>query len=59
MIDEKAKAPANDQPVELAKIERLMNEYEVECIRYGASDESNTDKLQSARKAVMKAICKN
>ncbi len=46
----------NDQPVELSKIERLLNEYEVECIRYGASDYGNTDKLQAARKIVMNCI---
>lgn len=41
---------------QMSEIERLMNLYELECVRFGAADYGNTDKLQIARKIVMTAI---
>lgn len=41
----------------LSKIDCLLDEYETACIIYGAAEYVfNTDKLQAARKAVMKVI---
>ncbi len=49
---------SNRLTIDISEIERLLDEYETECIRYGMSKNLNTDKLQSSRKSVMKAINK-